>query len=486
MQQRLPGEWPDLVLEALTWGHHTSATGTTALPEVSREDATEAFLNERRRCAAWEEAWGQGVTRRQTPLELHLPGDPPSAEASGRRPVWSRRQRAVTDEITTPPRRRQKTGRRDPGDGAIFKRGDGRWVARLRLPDRTQRYFYGKAKEEVRTRLKEAQRALDDGTPVPNERMSLGAFLERWLAGLAATNLKPRTITYYQSYVANHIVRTELAGKPLARITPTDLKSLYARKLASGLSPTSVHHLHAVIHRALAVAVRDGEVARNIADLVDGPGFAKTEMRVLEDDEPERFLVAVAGHPLEALFVLAMTSGLRQGELLARRWPNVDLDLGDLEVIGSLSGRRRADLQIVTPKAGKGRRVSLARPAIEALREHRQRQRELRIAVGSKWVDRGLVFANETTAFGDYLGPASLNRALDRTLGQAGLPRIRFHELRHTAATRVLSRGVHPKVAAEMLGLSSISVILDRYSHITATMQREAVRQAWGGDAPTP
>ena len=381
------------------------------------------------------------------------------------------------------PRRR---ARRDPGEGAVFQRGDGRWVARLRLPDASSRYFYGRTKEDVRGRLREAQRSIEDGRLPVDEKLTLGTYLDRWLDSLPATDLKPRTVGFYRQYVRSYIADTDLARKPLARLAPRDLRELYARKLASGLSRSTVHHIHAVLHRALAVADREGAVPRNIADLVDGPGFAKTELRVLTGDEPERFIAAVRGEPLEALFVLAVTAGLRQGELLALRWQSVDLDSGELEVVGSLSGLRREDRQVVTPKTGKGRRVSLAAPAVAALREHRLRQGELRLSLGSEWLDRGLVFCDETRHFGDYLRPASLNRALTRILERAGLPRIRFHDLRHTAATRLLSRGVHPKIASEMLGHSSIHVTLDRYSHVTTTMQRDAVQLAWSPtDAPS-
>ena len=390
----------------------------------------------------------------------------------------------TTDTTAGPPQPRRRRARRDPGEGAVFQRGDGRWVARLKLPDASSRYFYGRTKEDVRARLREAQRSIEDGRLPVDQKLTLGAYLERWLDTLPATDLKPRTVGFYRQYVRSHIARTDLARKPLARLTPQDLRELYARKLASGLSRSTVHHIHAVLHRALAVADREGAVPRNVADLVDGPGFAKAELQVLTGDEPERFIDAVAGEPLQALFVLAVTAGLRQGELLALRWDNLDLDRGELEVVGSLSGQRREDRQVVTPKSGKGRRVSLAAPAVAALREHRRRQSELRLVLGPEWLDRGLVFCDQTGHFGDYLRPANLNRALNRILERAGLPRVRFHDLRHTAATRLLSRGVHPKIASEMLGHSSIHVTLDRYSHVTATMQRDAVRLAWG-DEPT-
>jgi len=358
-------------------------------------------------------------------------------------------------------------------------------VARIKLPDGAFRYFYGRTKEEVRRRLREAQRSVEDGRLPVDARLTLAGFLQRWLDTLPTTNLKPRTIGYYRQYVRTHLAGTELARKPLARVTPQDLRELYARKLAGGLSRSTVHHIHAVLHRALGLAYREGAVPRNVADLVDGPGFVKSEMHVLTGDEPERFIEAVRGEPLEALFVVAITAGLRQGELLALKWDNVDFQRGELEVIGSLSGQRREDRLIVTPKTGKGRRVSLAPPALAVLREHRKGQTELRLMLQTNWLDRGLVFCDKSNHPGDYLPAAGLNRALDRILVKAGLSRVRFHDLRHTAATRMLSRGIHPKIASEMLGHSSIQVTLDRYSHVTSTMQRDAVRIAWGAQRST-
>lgn len=385
-----------------------------------------------------------------------------------------------TTGVEDAPDGRRRKRRRDRGEGALFKRGDGRWVARLKLPDSSYRYFYGRTKDDALWRLREAQRALDEGRLPPDDRLTLGGYLQQWLDTLPATRLKPRTVAYYRGYVTTHIVGSALARKPLARVTPQDLRELYAKKLVEGLSRSTVHHLHAVLHRALTLAYRDGVVPRNVAALVDGPGLVMTEMRVLTADEPERFIEAVRGEPLEALFVLAITAGLRQGELLALRWDNVDIERGELEVVGSLSGQRRDDRVVVRPKTGRGRRVALAAPAIAALQRHCTRQQGLRERLGDGWRDRGLLFADEGRCSGDYLPAASLNRALDRILVKAHLPRIRFHDLRHTAATRMLSRGIHPKIASEMLGHSSVQVTLDRYSHVTSTMQREAALMAWG------
>jgi integrase len=373
----------------------------------------------------------------------------------------------------TGPAQRQARGRRrrDPGDGSIFVRADGRWVARLKLGDGTSRYFYGRTKSEVKSRLRDAQRAVEDGSPLPSQRLTVAAYLEQWLTALPATAVKPATVAYYESYVRKHLLTADFAAKPLSRLGPADLERLYARKLADGLSTTTVHHLHAVIHRALARAVQQSEVARNVADLVDPPAAASLQMAVLTGQQPARLLAALDGERLEALYVVALSAGLRRGELLALRWKDVDLDRGVLSVTGSLQGTRRATLAIGTPKSGRSRAVALGPQAVAALRAHRACQVDERLRAGSLWTDLGLVFTNE---FGGYLSPTTLSNALDRILRQAGLPDIRFHDLRHSAATLMLSHGVHPKVVSEMLGHASVGITLDLYSHVTPTLQREA------------
>jgi integrase len=365
--------------------------------------------------------------------------------------------------------------RRDAGDGSIFQRSDGRWVARLRDSAGRPRYLYAKDRAHAKQRLAEAHAVVHIGQPLPDQRLSFGRYLVDWVAGLGAASVKPRTIAYYERYVRIHLLRSDLAAKPLAHLEPADLRRLYAAKLASGLSSTSVHHIHALVHVALQRAVDDGILGRNVAALVgrsNRPKARRVEMNTIADgDQPRRFLEAAKGERLEALLVLAITTGMRRGELLALRWKDVDLDRGVLAVTGSLQGETRPTLSIATPKSGKSRTVALGTIAVSALREHRKRQAQEQLLVGSEWRDRGLVFS---TDFGDFLSPTTLRLALRRTLARASLPTIRFHDLRHSAATLMLTRGVHPKMASEMLGHSTIAITLDLYSHVTANMQRQA------------
>jgi len=364
--------------------------------------------------------------------------------------------------------------RRDRGDGAIFQRADGRWVARLRDSEGRTRYLYARDRAQAKQRLVEAQAVVHVGQPLPDQRLTFGRYLLDWVAGLGA-GVKPRTVAYYETYVRRHLLPTDLAQKPLARLEPSDLRRLYTAKLSSGLSSTSVHHIHAVIHVALQRAVDDGVLGRNVAALVgrsNRPKVRHVEMHTIAaGDQPRRFLEAAKRERLEALLVVAITTGMRRGELLALRWKDVDLDRAVLAVTGSLQGQSRPTLNIATPKSGKSRSVAVGTVAVDALREHRKRQAQEQLLVGGEWRDLGLVFSTE---FGDFLSPTTLRLALRRTLMRAGLPTIRFHDLRHSAATLMLSRGVHPKMASEMLGHSTIAITLDLYSHVTANMQRQA------------
>lgn len=337
------------------------------------------------------------------------------------------------------------------------------------------RYFYGKDRAAAKARLTAALRAVEDGRPLPDQRQTFGAYLEQWVATLPSASIKPSTCRYYTRYVRYHLLTSDLAGKPLARLEPADLRRFYAEKLATRLSSTSVHHLHATIHVALNQAVADGTVARNVASLVGRSHRPKVRSRemttIAADDEPTRFIDAARGERLEALLVVAITTGMRQGELRALRWKDVALDRDVLAVTGSVTGTARAAMTIGTPKSGRTRSIALGQLTVQALREHRRRQVEEQLLVGSEWRDRGLVFCTE---FGEFLPTNTMVLLLHRTLARAGLPRIRFHDLRHTAATLMLTKGVHPKIVSEMLGHSTTAITLDLYSHVTPHMQQSA------------
>ena len=369
------------------------------------------------------------------------------------------------------------TRRRGHSEGSIFQRKDGLWAALVDLGysggKRRRKALYGRTRRDVQQKLAATQRAVEKGLPVPSERQTLGQFLARWLEAVARPGLRPTTFTRYRELLTLHVIPV-LGGRSLGKVTPQDLQGLYS-SLGEKLAPRTVGHVHRVLHRALADALRWGLVGRNVCDTVKPPKVQAAEMRALSPDQARQLLSAAKGDPLEALYVLAVTVGLRQGELLGLKWQDVDLDGGRLQVrrsIAWLTGRRAIEQE---PKSAKSRRsVALTPLAVDSLRHHRQRQVERRL-VALAWEDKDLVFANEV---GRPIEPGNLTRrSFQPLLERAGLPRIRFHDLRHTAATLLLAEAVHPKVVQEMLGHASIALTLDVYSHVTPTLQAEAAEK---------
>ena len=370
---------------------------------------------------------------------------------------------------------KKRRTRRPAGTGAVIQRGDGRWIGRLNLADGTVKWFSGKNQDEVEKKLADALVTLGSGLPLPDDKLSVGGWLTEWLANLQG--LKPSTVHYYRQYLTAYVLRSELARKPLVKLEKADLLHLYRHMTAAktggglGLSTTTAHHLAAILHLALEAAVEDGKVARNAATLVprkQRPKVNRSEMSVLADEDFDRFFDAIRGDRLEALFVVAIREGVRQGEILALRWQDVDLERGTITVIRSLHGADTGG-----PKSKTSHRsVVLFDETVDALRDHRTRQFEERLLVGSMWQDGDLVFPNE---FGGFQSPQRLRVRLKEILDRAGLPRIRFHDLRHSAATNWLKGDMHPKVASERLGHASVAITLDLYSHVTLGMQREAV-----------
>ena len=359
--------------------------------------------------------------------------------------------------------------RRGNGEGSIYRRADGRWAATVTEADGGRKTYYGKTRAAVGQRLTGALKGEQDGTPSVNERKLVGAYLTEWLES-AQPSLRPRTFARYEQYVRIHAMPA-LGRLKLARLAPAHLAKLYAARLAAGSSPATVVHLHRVMHRALKQAVRWGACIRNVAELVTPPRVPHHEMRSLAPDQARAFLAAAAGDHLEALYVLAVTTGMRQGELLGLRWRDLDLEAGSVRVQTSLQ-RTPHGFELAEPKTARSRRqIMLGEAARAALRRRRLQQELDRRVAGDVWTNHeGLVFTNPLGE--NALGV--LRTSFPALFAQAGVQPVRFHDLRHSAASLLLSQGVHPKVVSEMLGHSTIAITLDLYSHVTPTMQREA------------
>lgn len=363
--------------------------------------------------------------------------------------------------------------KRANGEGSIFKRSDGRWCATVSVDGGRRKSFYGQTRQEVAKKLAAALKARQDGLPLPAERQTVGQFLVDWLKS-AKQSLRPLTHKRYGELIRLHALPS-IGRVAVSKLSPQHLERLYADRLDAGLSPATVRQLHAVLRRALGQALKWGSVGRNVATLVTPPRVTRHEITALTKEEVRALLVAARGDAFEALYVLAVTTGMRQGELLALRWQDIDQDFGSLRIRGSLQ-RTSSGFQIVEPKSiSSRRRVTVSTTAMDALRRHRAGHLERRLRIGRAWHDQDLVFPN---AIGRPLESSNLLRqSFLPLLERAGLRRIRFHDLRHTAATLMLGQGVHPKIVAEMLGHSRIGTTLDLYSHVTPTMQRGAAAE---------
>jgi integrase len=278
--------------------------------------------------------------------------------------------------------------------------------------------------------------------------------------------VKSTTYESYERVIRCHI-KPELGRRKLKTLAPDHVQVLYQRKLDAGLTPGTVRLVHSVLSRALDQAVKWGTVPRNVCKATTPPRAHSEEIKPLDSEQARSFLEEARGERLEALYVITVTAGLRIGELLGLLWQDVDLESAMLRVRRTKSTAKTGP-RFTAPKNGKGRSIRLTRRAVDALSAHKAAQNAERLKAGSLWEDHGLVFA---THGGRPLDSHNVARtSFKPLLKRAGLPDIRFHDLRHTCATLLLSRGHHPKLVQELLGHSSVAMTLDRYSHVLPGM----------------
>jgi integrase len=373
--------------------------------------------------------------------------------------------------------------KRTNGEGSIYpvKDKNGRvvgyrgsyWVHTSDGPKR--RYLSGKKREEAADKLAKALANRADGLMFDAGILTVGEYLDRWLKDVRHT-VRQSTYQGYEYAIRPHI-RPALGRIKLRDLSPAQVRWFYRDRLDSELAPATVHELHVVhvvLHKALKAAVSDGLIPRNVAAGLKLPRITREEIDPLDAEGARRLLEAARGDRLEALYVLALNSGMRQCELLALKWDDVDLERGLLRVGRTLTHSDNGFV-LGEPKTKKSRRtIRLTAGAMQALRDHLTRQLEEMERVGSIYESGGLIFATEA---GTIINPSNLrNRSFKRLLKRAGLRPIRFHDLRHTCATLLLGKDVNPKIVSEMLGHASVSITLDIYSHLLPDMQEKAAK----------
>ncbi len=369
--------------------------------------------------------------------------------------------------------------KRGNGEGSISRRKSGGWMAQYAVytaEGRKRKTIYGKTRAEVATKLAKALADREGGLVFDAGNLTVGEYLDRWLAECVQGTVRESTFERYGYAIRPHI-KPSLGRVMLKSLTPAHVRGFYREKLDVGLASATVHKMHVVLHKALDQAVADSLIPRNPTDPVTVPRINREEINPLTAEEANRLIEAAcsAGDRLEALYVLAVHAGLRQGELLALKWDDLDLEAGMLRVRRTLTNAD-GKYSMSEPKTKKSRRtVRLTSGAIAALRGHLERQVGEMERMGSLYQPGGLVFANKV---GGIINPSNLrNRSFKRVLKRAGLPeKTRFHDLRHTCATLLLSRNVNPKIVSEMLGHANIAITLDTYSHVLPDMQEGAAR----------
>jgi integrase len=325
--------------------------------------------------------------------------------------------------------------------------------------------------------------SLEQRQYVAPKRQTLATFItETWLPAVEHT-IKPGTFESYRRNVRLHVAGRPIGRRQLQQVEPSDLNALYAALLAGDaehrpLSARSVRYIATILHRAFRDAVRWQALVRNPADSADPPRpTARPEMQTWTGGQLSRFLEHVTDDRLSGAWWLLATTGMRRGEVLGLRWSDVDLDAAVARISRTLittDVQRKGSPGMAwgTPKTAKGRRsVALDPATVTALRAHRARQLQERMALGAGYLDEDLVVAELD---GRPVHPKRLSYYFERESKRAVLPPIRLHDLRHTHATLALKAGVHPRVVQERLGHANVSITLDTYSHVDLDMQAAA------------
>ncbi len=355
-----------------------------------------------------------------------------------------------------------------------------RWVAEITTSLGKRKKYTFKTKQEAQKKKNDALRELEQGALATGPQQKIKDYLENWIENVHRDNVRISTYVKYKKHI-KYIV-AELGDVWLQKLAPEQVRRFYtklsARKDKGGreLSSKTVYEVHGVLHLALKNAVRWGYVSRNVCDLVKPPRVVSREVVPLSLEQAQTFLTGARENRLEMLLTMAVVTGMRRGELLALRWSNIDFERRTLVVLHTVDYIPKHGYVEDEPKTKAGKRlISLPSFLIDMLKQHRMKQQKQMVEQGEKWEDRDLVF---TGLHGGYFSPRYLEKLFKKLFADAGFPGMHFHDLRHSAATILLSMGINMKVIQELLGHSDVAITLGLYSHLLPSMQKE-VTDMW-------
>ncbi len=366
---------------------------------------------------------------------------------------------------------RKREGRRGNGEGSIYQRPDGRFYGQVSV-NGERKGRYGKTRREVADKiavlLHEAQQNM---VPSVDGRIIVSDYLMCWLEEIARPRLSHSTYPAYRGHILNHIAPA-IGRKRLANLTRQDVQGFINDLIRKGVNPTTIARIHATLRAALNDAYRDELLPRNVAEKARLPRVQRKEVHVLSADEAMKLLEVVRGHRLENLIVLAMATGLRQGELRGLTWKEVGLK-GDTLIVRHQLQRVEGKLTQTDTKTHAHRTLHLPDIAVHALARQRIAQKEARLLAGSRWTETPYIF---TTTIGTPFDGSNLSKYFKDIIKRTDLPDMVFHGLRHTNASLILARGGDLRLIMHQLGHSQITLTANTYTHVLPALQREAAR----------
>lgn len=373
--------------------------------------------------------------------------------------------------------------RRPSGDGMVRKRDDGRWEGRIVVGhkengDSIFHYVYADTQKELTAKLRQSIDGYQGVDLTERSRMTLAEWLDQWLADVAGV-IRPSTLEGYHGYAANYI-KPYLGDKQITQITPEDVRKLYRTlrergrvrehsKYGRRLSDSTIHSVHAMLHQAMAAAEQAYIILQNPTEKVAVPKAASPPKQILNDEQLERFKAAIQTDAIwYDFFYTELTTGLRRGEICGLRWEDFNETDGTLNICRTVQRQKDVGLTVGDTKTYAGTRKIVLPPSTARL------LRERKGTAISPWIFPDPLHPERPT------NPSTAYSRMKALLKQAGLPSIRFHDLRHTFATHALASGVDAKTLSGILGHTNASFTLDTYTHVTGDMQKRAAEIVGG------
>ncbi len=362
--------------------------------------------------------------------------------------------------------------RRGNHEGGLYRRQDGLWCAQVSLNGH-RLTKYSKSRTECHKWIKLTLAKIEVGLTYEGTQLTLERFIEIWLNGKELSR-RPSTVNGYRRYARLYILPI-LGEELLQNILPSHINRLYTQMKDGGKGARTIQLVHATLHAAFNQAVREGYLGRNPVNAVERPNVERVEFQILDESQARRLLFAASRSPFETIFYLALTTGMRKGELLGLQWSDLDEVKGILHIQRQLQQIPRKGSFLVPTKTRAGRRmINLGQGTLSQLKAHRERQQKLKATAGEQWQEHDLIF---TTGIGTFLDQSRVSKEFKSLLKSAGLPSIRFHDLRHTSISFLLGMGTPVNAVQHRAGHSKASVTTDVYGHSLDVSQKEAAEK---------